>query len=54
MRVTKVTDEKYEQLGLFDNMENSEKLEKMERADAAMDSLRSRLGKDVVKRGIQL
>lgn len=54
VRVTKVTDEKYEQLGLFDNMENSEKLEKMERADAAMDSLRSRLGKDVVKRGIQL
>lgn len=70
IRTSKVSDEKYEQLSLFSDdsentpisldsvMDNSQSIlerdEKMERADAAMDALKAKMGKDIVKRGIQI
>ena len=70
VRTTKVSDQKYEQLSLFDVDLNhiiptddsaisqagqiSAFNEKKEKADAAMDKLRLKLGKDIVKRGNQI
>lgn len=70
VRTTKVSDQKYEQLSLFDVDLNHNILaddsaisqagqisafnEKKEKADAAMDKLRLKLGKDIVKRGNQI
>lgn len=70
VRTTKIADEKYEQLSLFDAVLNvtdeSEScdpkfggrvktdMDKMAKADKAMDELRLKLGRDIVKRGNQL
>lgn len=70
VRTTKVSDQKYEQLSLFDvdlkhNIPTDDSTisqagqisafnEKKEKADAAMDKLRLKLGKDIVKRGNQI
>lgn len=56
VRATKVSSEKYEQLSIFDMESNktSELSEKRLKADAAMDELKKRLGKDIVKRGSEI
>ena len=56
VRATKVSSEKYEQLSIFDMESNktSELSEKRLKADTAMDELKKRLGKDIVKRGSEI
>jgi len=67
IRVTKVTSERYEQLSLFDNegnlitddTEETESVipvsnEKRLMADKAMDELKKKFGKDMIKRGNEL
>ena len=66
IRATKVSNERYEQLSLFDmeihdepsseatDLTDSEISDKRIRADKAMDELRRRLGRDIVKRGNEI
>ncbi|MBR5360314.1 MAG: DNA polymerase IV, partial [Lachnospiraceae bacterium] len=66
VRATKVTSEKYEQLSLFDLAQDEvlpaisydtaadELSDKRMRADKAMDELKAKMGKDVIKRGNEL
>ena len=52
IRVTKVTSERYEQLSLFDTALTD--CDKRIKADRAMDELRARMGKNVVRRGNEI
>lgn len=64
IRTTKITSERYEQLSIFDMDEYIDRIsdddriavpeEKKLMADRAMDELRSRLGRDAVRRGSEL
>jgi DNA polymerase-4 len=54
VRVTKVTSERYEQLSLFDQSYDTELYEKFMKADKAMDELKKRMGRDIVKRGNEI
>ena len=64
IRTTKITSERYEQLSIFDMDEYTDRIsdddriavpeEKKLMADRAMDELRSRLGRDAVRRGSEL